>query len=184
MKAEIPSKRIYLVNRDFQFRYTRIGVLAGVASTIMTTVVILYPLFAFKILVVPQFLPSPILLGMLVAAFINIGMIVLFGILITHRIAGPMFSMVRHLRRIAAGQWRTTMRIRPGDELHILVRNLNELSDALIDTASKDLQLIDNVIESVPQASPQTTELLQKLRKRIQSRIDSAQPSHEGQPND
>lgn len=181
MKAETPSKRIYLVNRDFQFRYTRVGVLAGVASTIMTTVVILYPLFAFKVLVVPQFLPSPILIGMLAAGMINIGMIVLFGILITHRIAGPMFSMVRHLRRIAAGQWRTHMRLRAGDELHILVRNLNELSEALVKTTSEDIQLVDSVLENASGLPSESVEVLHKLKERLQSRIDSSAPKQEVQ---
>lgn len=168
MKTEIPTKRIYLVNRDFQFRYTRMGVLAGIVSTAITTLVILYPLFVFKILVIPQFLPPPILAGMFAAAIVNVGIIVLFGILITHRIAGPMFSMVRHLRRMAVGQWRTNMRIRPGDDLHLLVRNMNDLSDALVQCATKDLELIEKALANSP-----PNEALSELKERIRSRIDS-----------
>lgn len=174
MKTEIPTKRIYLVNRDFQFRYTRMGVMAGIVSTTITTLVILYPLFVFKILVVPQFLPAPILAGMLAAAMINIGIIVLFGILITHRIAGPMFSMVRHLRRMQIGHWRTNMRIRPGDELQLIVRNMNELSDALVQTATKDLELLEKALECSP--SNEMTSILSELRERFKSRMEQPGP--------
>lgn len=175
MKTEIPTKRIYLVNRDFQFRYTRMGVLAGVVSTAITTLVILYPLFVFKILVIPQFLPMPILLGMLTAAIFNIGIIVLFGILITHRIAGPMFSIVRHLRRIANGQWKTNMRSRPGDELQLIVRNMNELSDALVVVAAKDLELVEKASAGSP--SGEAGAALNELRERIKSRMEQPQVS-------
>ena len=174
MKTEIPTKRIYLVNRDFQFRYTRMGVLAGIVSTAITTLVILYPLFVFKILVVPQFLPTPILVGMLAAAVINIAIIVMFGILITHRIAGPMFSMVRHLRRMQIGQWRTFMRVRPGDELQLIVRNMNELSDALVQTATKDLELIEKAFAGSP--SNEVSSALHELRERMRSRIELPTP--------
>lgn len=170
MKTDIPPKRIYLVNRDFQFRYTRMGVLAGVVSTAITALVILYPLFVFKILVIPQFLPTPILAGMLAAAVINIGIIVLFGILITHRIAGPMFSIVRHLRRLANGQWQTNMQSRPGDELQLIVRNMNDLSDALVITAAKDLELVEKAFAGSPAGESATA--LNELRERIKSRME------------
>lgn len=168
-----PSKRVFLVNRDFQFRYTRAGVAAGIVSTTLTSVVILYPLYLFKILVIPQFLPTPILAGMLTAVVINVGMIVFFGILISHKVAGPMFSMVRHLRKIASGSWRTEMRIRQGDDLQFVVRNLNELSIALVSTAEKDLKLVDQAIavSSDPNAS---REYLTQLRTQIAERISDS----------
>lgn len=175
MKATPRHKRIILVNRDFQFRYTRAGVAIGIVSTVLTSVVILYPLYLFKILVIAQFLPTPILAGMAAAALINIAMLVLFGILISHRVAGPMFSMVRHFRKIANGHWRTQMRTRPGDDLQFVIRNLNDLSAGLVETAEKDLALIDQAINVSADPSA-IKEYLTQLRYRIAKRIEAPAP--------
>jgi len=173
MSLNKPSKRLFLINRDFQFRYVRAGITTGIISTVLTGVVILYPLYLFKILVVPRFLPTPILAGMLLAVCINIGMIVLFGVLISHKIAGPMFSMVRHLRKIANGQWRTQMHIRQGDDLQFVVRNLNDMSQALVQTATSDLELVDRAIEQLSSEEKQAHESLRKLRESIYQRLSS-----------
>jgi hypothetical protein len=175
MTSEKFSKKLILVNRDFQFRYARVSVAVGLVSTALTSVVILYPLYLFKILVVPRFLPTPILLSMVAAAMLNISMIIVFGILISHKIAGPMFSMVRHFRKIAGGTWRTEMRTRPGDDLGFVVRNLNELSDALVSCASNDLELVNEAIESCK--SEESKSSLIKLQQQIAQRIKHHEPS-------
>jgi methyl-accepting chemotaxis protein len=172
---ELPtSKRLLLVNRDFQFRYTRASVAVGIVSTVLTATVILYPLFLFKILVIPQFLPPPILMGMVAAALVNIAMLIIFGILISHKIAGPMFSLVRHIRRLASGNWRTEIRMRPGDELHLIVRNLNDLSLSLVQAVEKDLESIGRLLEQESvQKSESTSAILRELEARMKSRIAS-----------
>jgi methyl-accepting chemotaxis protein len=172
MKNQAPSKRLLLVNRDFQFRYTRASVAVGVVSTALTATVILYPLYVFKILVVPQFLPTPILLGMLAAALLNIGLLIIFGILISHKIAGPMFSMVRHIRRLAGGAWTSQMNVRPGDDLQFLVRNLNDLGQNLSTTARKDLDLVEKALNLTDDRSQQM-QTLQELKTRLTTRLSS-----------
>ena len=169
MKQVAATKRIYLVNRDFQIRYALAGVGAGLISTTLTAFLILYPLFTFKILVVSQFLPLPILLGMVSAAFFNALMLMLFGIVMTHRIAGPMYSMVRHMRRLASGQWRTTMKSRPDDDLQLLVRNLNDISDGLVKLAEDDLKILEQLIAA--DLSKPANEHASVLRSRIAARI-------------
>ncbi len=67
-----PSKRIYLINRDFQLRYAYAAVFVGLMSTIVTTTVLLYPLYKFEIVRIPQFLPLPIMSAMVAAALINV----------------------------------------------------------------------------------------------------------------
>ena len=71
-------------------RYTKSAVVIGLVSTFLTSVVILYPLYQFQILRIPKFLPIPILFAMILAAVINIAIIGVMGILMPHRIAGPM----------------------------------------------------------------------------------------------
>ena len=105
-------KRLYLVNRDFQLRYSGAAVIVGILSTALTVILILYPLYQFEILRIPRFLPTPILLIMAVAALINVSLVGVLGIFITHRIAGPMYSLVREFRKIEEGTWKVEMRLR------------------------------------------------------------------------
>ena len=124
-------KTMILINRDFQFRYAGAAVIVGVISTIVSSLVILYPLYVFEILRIPKFLPAPILLSMLFAAFINIAMVALIGVYVTHAIAGPMYAIVREFRKVEQGDWTSKMRQRKNDDLRYLVRNYNAMMDAL-----------------------------------------------------
>ena len=171
MNQTVFSKRMYLINREFQLRYALAGVGAGLISTALTAFLILYPLFTFKILVMRQFLPLPILLGMLIAACFNAAMLMVFGIVMTQRIAGPMYNMVRHMRRLASGQWSTLMKTRPNDDLQLLVRNLNDISHELVKIAEDDIELLDQVIAGG--LSDKTSAQILALRDRISSRINT-----------
>jgi len=53
------------------------------------------------------------------------------GVLVTHRIAGPIYRMERHLEAIARGENPGECRIREGDEFHELCARLNEAVNAL-----------------------------------------------------
>jgi hypothetical protein len=156
MLKKLLPKRIWLVNRDFQYRYTAAGVAAGLVSTSLTMALILYPLFVFKILTVGMFLPLPIIIAMVSAAVLNCVVQIFFGIILTHRIAGPMFSMMRQLRLIAMGKWRVTLRQRQGDELQPLARHLNEMSDGLVAIAKSDIQSLEEIKRSVLESQLET----------------------------
>jgi hypothetical protein len=98
-------KRIFLVNRDFQLRYTRAAIGVGILSTALTTTIILYPLYTFEILRIPRFLPTPILATMAMACLVNIVFLAIMGIFVTHKIAGPMYSLVRHFRLVGMARF-------------------------------------------------------------------------------
>ena len=176
MKSKGSNKKIYLVNRDFQLRHSRAAVFVGVLSTILTAVLILYPLFIFKILVIPQFVPLPFMLAMGFAALVNMGFIAGAGILLTHRIAGPMYSMVRQMRRVSAGILRSPVALRKNDDLRFLVRNYNDLINGLVTMGESDLKKIE-AIEGIARkfsGSPgfsdldtAVTELKNELKRRL-----------------
>jgi methyl-accepting chemotaxis protein len=180
MTQDFRRKKIWLVNRDFQFRYTGAGLVAGVMSTFITALLLLYPLFAFKIITVGIFLPWPILLCIVTAACLNCSVQMMFGIVLTHKIAGPMFSLTRHLRLIGAGHWNVQMRQRSGDEFRMVIRHLNEMTLSLKNCALDDLavlELIKTQISSFDLQPKQSEEvliligdLMSKVNKRIQER--------------
>lgn len=179
MEAQSPKarKRIYLVNRDFQFRYTGAAVLVGLTSTLLTVITILYPLYQFEILRIPKFLPLPILGTMLAAALVNILLVGLMGVIITHKIAGPMYSMVRQFRRVENGQWYGRMHLRPDDEMKYLVRNFNEMLGGIQNLGQSDLDLINQVVSEfdkmgVQGESPARIKLLE-MQARLKGRIEA-----------
>ena len=139
------KKKIWLVNRDFQMRYTGAGIIAGLISTVVTSVLIIYPMFEFKILRIGMFLPLPVFMCMVLAGIVNCLLQLVFGIMLTHRVAGPMFAIIRHMRRIGAGHWRVIMRQRPHDDLQMLVRHLNEMSVSLVSSAKGDLDALERI---------------------------------------
>ena len=138
MNQRLMSKKILLVNRDFQFRYTGAGLAAGCVSTVITATLILYPLFAFKILTIGIFLPWPIFACMLVAVILNILVQLIFGIVMTHKVAGPMFSIVKNIRKLGAGRWNI---------------KINELSENLVVVAKNDLETLAQIKSSVAKLS-------------------------------
>jgi hypothetical protein len=168
-----PRKKLYLINRDFQLRYSLAAAGVGIGTTLLSACVLLYPLYAFEILRIPRFLPLPVLLGMFLATILNVGMVGLLGIFITHRIAGPMYSLVRCFRRIEMGQWAGHLRIREKDDLRYVVRNFNVLVDGLLAQGRADVAVLDDVIDKLESGAETGTVLTAviNLRDSINDRL-------------
>lgn len=166
------QKRIFLVNRDFQMRYTKSAVGVGLVSTALTSLIILYPLYQFEILRIPKFLPLPVLSAMVVAAVVNIGVVAFMGIMVTHKIAGPMYSLVRCFRRVAIGKYDNLMRQREGDELRFIVRNFNDMLQSLQYSTAEDLGLLADAQKKVKEGFAETTlPELEEIEKRLRRRL-------------
>lgn len=172
-KKPILRNQLFLVNRDFQLKYTKAAVGVGILSTALTAVIILYPLFTFEILRIPRFLPWPIFATMGVAAFVNIAFLAFMGVFMTHRIAGPMYSLVKYIRLVGMGQWNGQMRLRDDDELRYVVRNFNEMIKELRYMGEKDLndlRLIKEKLNNLD-CDEETKQKLLELEERMQARI-------------
>lgn len=141
------KQRLILINRDFQFRYSGAAVLVGILSTVLTTALILYPLYTFKIIRNPLFLPTPMLGLIGLAALFNVVLVWVLGILMTHRIAGPMYSLVRQFRRVEEGRWYGQMRIRDGDDMRYVVRNFNAMMESITHTTHLDSDKLRQIRE-------------------------------------
>ena len=176
--------RLFLINRDFQFRYTGAAVLVGLLSTVLTSTILLYPLYQFEILRIPKFLPVPILGVMLTAGLMNIMLVGFMGILLTHRLAGPMYALVRQFRRIEEGHWFGQLRIRDGDDLRYVVRNFNAMLDAINKQTSVDFEKIRHLREilineqcsendRITQALLELKFLDERMRQRLHAELEN-----------
>jgi HAMP domain-containing protein len=171
------NKKLVLINRDFQLRYAAVGGVIGATTTVFAAIVILLPLFYFKLLVIPKFLPVPIFIVMGTVLIINILIIAVFGVYLTHRIAGPMFAISRFLRLLENGQYQGALQVRVKDEMSYLVRNINGLAESLRSRTASDLDRLDSYLSknSPPdseEASPEIKSLLE-LRDQLQERLQS-----------
>lgn len=170
MSKKKPPKRkkLYLVNRDFQMRYTGAAVVVGLMSTLLTITLILFPLYQFEILRIPRFLPWPILMMMAAAAMVNILLVGVMGIFITHKIAGPMYSLVRHFRMVEEGAWGGVMRQREGDDMKYVVRNFNGMITAIQDQLKSDSTELGGILSELKvDESPLATDSRKALAERL-----------------
>ena len=170
------TRKSMVLIRDFQFRYAGAAVGVGVLSTVISAVLILYPLYTFEILRIPKFLPMPILISMVVAALLNITLIGLIGVYVTHSIAGPMYSVVREFRRVESGDWTSTMRQRKNDDLRYLVRNYNAMMDSLRNQGkyeSDEVIKLKNTVEKINDPSKEEAlEIIDTMNARWSERLE------------
>jgi hypothetical protein len=141
--------RLYLINRDFQLRYMMVALAVGAGSTTVTLAVVLIPLFHLQIIRFPNFLPTPFLIGMALAALSNFITVAGLSVFITHRIAGPMFSMVRYLHLVRERNAKAPLRVRENDDLRFLVRNINDFFEYLNSLNNADTQVINDAIQLI-----------------------------------
>jgi nitrogen fixation/metabolism regulation signal transduction histidine kinase len=106
-------------------------------------------------------------LGLLVVA------LALAGIVVTHRVAGPIYKMRRLLREVADGKLRVPGRLRKGDELveffetfDIMVRNLRERQAAEIERLDEGISHLERVV------APEELERLRSLRTEMKAALD------------
>lgn len=76
-------------------------------------------------------LPSLLFSNMVMTLGVLLPMMLLVGILVTHRVAGPIYRFEQHLGAIARGENPGICRIREGDELQSLCDTINAAVDTL-----------------------------------------------------
>lgn len=79
------------------------------------------------IALLPRLLGQALLWSFLVLIPLTLGV----GIVVTFRVAGPIYSFEQYLRRVARGEERAPCKIRKDDELHELCDAINEAVAAL-----------------------------------------------------
>ncbi|MFA5090277.1 MAG: HAMP domain-containing protein [Candidatus Omnitrophota bacterium] len=133
-------RRRYLINAGLQWRYLKIILVAIILPTILFSGCIYYLIFSMM----AEQLALPESIAYNLAPVLNkINLIILFGLpvicivvlswglLISHRIAGPLYRLEQDLDKIAGGDFSLRIRIRKKDELGSLVARINLLLDKI-----------------------------------------------------
>jgi HAMP domain-containing protein len=126
-----PSRQLKLT-----FAMLSIGILvtalllAYLVTKVSQTVDLLEPSHPSAALIVTDSL-SPVLNLLIAGQALLWIFCLLVGVLVSHKIYGPLVPMLRHVRNLQEGSYSSRVKLREGDELEDLAGALNELAEKL-----------------------------------------------------
>jgi len=110
------------------------------------------------------------LTAVLVLLVLGIG---IAGILVTHKIAGPIFKMKRQIREVGEGKLKIPGKLRKGDELVDFFDAFNDMVVAWRKRQEDEIALLDAAMGKLEgKADAADLELLKKLRAEMQGTLD------------
>ena len=169
-----PGRRTYVVDRRFQLKYTMLLVGVGVAVTaLFGTMMYLVHVSALRAYAEGHGTAEAssalvwvmVALGIAMAAALS-----LVGVMITHRVAGPVHVMNHYLNVLAGGRYPIMRPLRKGDELQ---RFFETFQGAIESLRSREADEADALRNAVAVLSPlASTEELKGLITQLQAMHD------------
>jgi methyl-accepting chemotaxis protein len=101
----------------------------------------------------------------------------LAGVVVTHKVAGPVYKMKKLLAELAKGHFRVVARLRKGDELQHFFDAFNETAEQLSHRQEDEIKEIDAVIRILRDAEPSEMDALAAAKERLQALRDSMRVS-------
>lgn len=110
------------------------------------------------------------LVVVLLALVIGVG---LAGIVVTHKVAGPIFKMKRQIQDVEQGSWKRPAKLRKGDELEDFFSTFDRMVQSLRKRRNRELELLDEAMtELEPTTAPRELEKLKALRVEMHEVLD------------
>ena len=141
-ESQLPKfkRRNYYIDKKFQTRFVLIFLLVlivgggiSIALTLLSTQETLTSTYSGAGLAIQKtasaILPSVMLTTLITTLIIGV-VVLMLTLLISHRIAGPMFRFEQDLKQIANGDLQKKIHIRDGDQFAGMVHNLNEMVES------------------------------------------------------
>lgn len=179
--AGIAPRRRYLVDRGFQLKYALLLAVAGLA------VAAVFGVWLHQVHVQATALLSPdaetralversdrVLLGSFVAiALLLAAALALLGVVITHRVAGPVFVMGHYLHVLAEGRFPRMRTLRRSDELKGFFRVFFDAVDQMKLREARHAAVLEDAIRRMRAAAPAAPDLapaVDALSRAVQER--------------
>lgn len=99
-------------------------------------------------------------------------LVVVYSIIMTHRIAGPLFKMKRYMSDIEAGRLYKLWGLRRGDQLQEFFAGFERMHGALRTRVEEDTQLLGHLIAAIERGEDMRGEL-STLKQALQAKTDS-----------
>ena len=155
MKPKTHRRKQYLVNKEIQLSFSWL-LIVSVGSVIFVFGLALWYLNRMHMgviykLVGEDALPMSyvqstdmiFLLGIPAAILLVSGLLLVLGIYSSHRVAGPMFRITRHMNDLGVNGQVDTVQIRKHDQLREMAEAFNHMVHTLKDRMYQDMRLID-----------------------------------------
>lgn len=137
------KRRQYFIKKEFQTRFIVKFFLILVAGGILTVALTflnnqdtLTAVYANSKLTIQNtslaIMPSVVFTTILTTLALGL-VVVVVTLLVSHKIAGPMFRFEKDINRIAGGDLKSRIRIRKGDQFQELAESLNRMVESLSD---------------------------------------------------
>ena len=98
----------------------------------------------------------------------------LAGIVVTHRVAGPIYKMKLNLKAVADGHLNVPTPLRKGDELVDFFETYRAMVIALRSRQESEIEKLDGAIQALePKAEPGELESLHALKREMRSALDT-----------
>jgi methyl-accepting chemotaxis protein len=174
------ARRQYFIKKDFQTRFIVkfilvlvIGGFISVGLTLLTTRGTLTTSFVDSRLLIQDtplvILPSVVLTTVISIAVVGI-IVAIVTLLVSHKIAGPMFRFEKDIERIARGDLKSQIHLRKGDQFQEMVTSINAMIDSLNVKLSEIREEVVKQAEN--QALPEACRAeFDKLNQKINSRF-------------
>jgi hypothetical protein len=160
-------RRHYLLDRGFQLKYALLMAGAGLAVAVIFGLW-LHQAHAQAIALLAQDAETRQLIErsdrLLLAAFAGIALLLaaalgLLGIVITHRVAGPVFVMGHYLSILAQGRFPRMRTLRKSDELKDFFRIFLDAVDAMTAREARHAAVLEEAVAQMRAASARAPEL-------------------------
>lgn len=181
--AKYKRRLIPIVDRAFQFKYTGIIVLvAAVVSAVlgllllesyneMTEIIGLSEDIADRMKVDDAQRVFFIVIGFLIAEVVILG---LLGLLITHRVCGPIFVINRSLAAVLEGRYPNLRPLRSGDEFRTTFDTMVDLLTALKERDSDEAKSLRAILSTAKEKlSDEEIATLTKLAEEREARLEN-----------
>ncbi len=163
MKPNVHTRKQYLVNKKMQLSYSWLLILCVGLIILIFGLSLWYinkiHLDLFHKIVGEDALPksyitsiqNQFLVGIPIAIVAVSCLLLVLGIYVSHRIAGPMYRITKNLNMIGVDNQIDTIQIRKRDQLKEMADAFNHMVHALKDRMYQDMRLIDHVRSKISQ---------------------------------
>jgi hypothetical protein len=160
-------RRQFLIDRGFQLKYAVLMAIAGLAVAVVFGLW-LHQAHAQAISLLAPDGETKALIersdGLLLAAFAGIALLLaaalgLLGVVITHRVAGPVFVMGHYLQVLAQGRFPRMRTLRRSDELRTFFRVFIEAVEAMKRREARHVAVLEDALERMRPLAARAPEL-------------------------
>jgi hypothetical protein len=168
----------YVVDRRFQFKYTAFIVGIGAVIAVICAMFILKAWQEnTELLAISQAIANEINRRESTKVFWMVGVFVLlevvglffWGVVVTHRIAGPLFIIDRYLGALRSGIYPDMRPLRRSDELRQFFESFSSTVDLLRERESQDIEVIAAALGTMPEG--EAKDKLRELQERKKSAV-------------